>query len=189
MPEIRVPLLHVIRSGIWRTSCIKNKSSFSNLNSEMHLSFSILSKLNLWYFQNGKLQKLKQKTNFTALYYHWYFWRRKYVLKVYQKYQLMNMRISKACLFNLHQIMWMKIVIPKWRAVSFQLFNGVYIFHWVIISFIFTVKLQLWSYYFETFWCLTNISFHHKQNETWLLVMINMVHFSCLMSWRAILGN
>lgn len=41
------------------------------------------------------------------------------------------------------------------------------LFKFVIIWF----YLQSWSWYFETIWCLTKLSFHHNWSEPWLLVI------------------
>ena len=41
---------------------------------------------------------------------------------------------------------------------------------------------QSFSYYFETFWCFTKFSFHHKWNDARLL-LINIVYTICLTNW------
>ena len=49
-------------------------------------------------------------------------------------------------------------------------------------------KLELWSQYFENIWCFTNISFRHKWNEAWLLLINWYIRFAspnteCLKSY------
>ena len=44
--------------------------------------------------------------------------------------------------------------------------------------------LQSFPWYFETFWCFTKFSFHHKWNDARLLLM-SMVYTSCLTTCRA----
>ena len=47
--------------------------------------------------------------------------------------------------------------------------------------YLYIYNLLQFAQYFETFWCFTKFSFHHKRNNAWLL-QINMVYTSYLTS-------